>query len=421
MIALADQRSFYASTECVFRPDLRGKPVAVLSNNDGCVVAMNAPAKAVGVKKFLPYFQQRELMDREGVTVFSSNYELIGEVSRRIMATIAELAPNPNIEVYSVDECFIDFEGVVPAQLKPVAQQLRDAVWRTQRIEMGVSVAPTKTLAKLGQEATKALPQLNGVCVLEHPHQWQWLANRLAVSDVWGVGRQLTKKLNSVGVISAADLAALPRQQALELQGVTLARTVAELNGTPCIALEQVPPAKQQIICSRSFGQKLTALDDLKQAVTAFAERGGQKLRRQDSIAQGVTTFIQTGRHIDNPYNNQRAGTLYPATSDSRHLAQAALTALEAVYRKGYRYAKAGIILHGVEPADKRGQMDCFTDDSPRSASLMNTLDAINHRYGQGMIALARQCGAGRFSMRRDMKSPSYLTRWSDIPTLAIK
>jgi len=420
MYALCDQRSFYASCEAVFRPELRDKPIAVLSNNDGVVVALNECAKAAGVKKFEPYFKQRKLMERKGVHVFSSNYELIGEQSRRIMATIRALAPE-GIEVYSIDEAFVDMTGVTSADLKPLCRQLRDTVWQNQRIPMGVSVAPTKTLAKLGQYATKKIPSIEGVCVLEREHQWQWLAERVAVEEVWGIGRRLTYKLNEIGVHSAADLMRLSTRDAQALQGITLVRTVRELNGEACIDLESAPPPKQQIICSRSFGQKITNLDDLKEAVSFFACRAAEKLRAQESYAYRLVVFVQTSRHDPRPENSEEAVELSGGTDDSRRLSKCATDLIEGLYAAGVRYVKAGVILNDLRP--QIGHQDDWVAQASvgvDSRAAMNVLDSVNKKYGQGSATLGRYAGRHKFSMQRALKSPSYLTRFTDIPLIRV-
>jgi len=418
MIALCDQRSFYASCEAVFRPDIRDKPIAVLSNNDGVVVALNEYAKAAGVKKFEPYFKQRELMERQGVQVFSSNYELIGEQSRRIMETLRALAP-AEIEVYSIDEAFIDMTGLSSDGIKSLSRQLRDAVWQHQRIPVGVSVAPTKTLAKLGQYATKKIPTINGVCVLERPHQWQWLAERVAVEEVWGVGRRLTSKLNAIGVRSAADLSRLSEREAKAMQGVTLVRTVQELNGVGCLDIETAPPPKQQIICSRSFGQKITNLDDLKEAVSFFSCRAAEKLRGQESYAYRLSIWVQTSRFDSEPINAESAIEIPGGSDDSRRLSQVAIDLLQGMYYPGARYAKAGVTLNDLRP-QLGYQLDWLEADSVGGGSevVMGVMDRVNKRFGRGALTLGRQVGRHNYAMQRALKSPSYLTRFTDLPLI---
>ena len=415
MIALCDQRSFYASCEAVFRPDLRDKPIAVLSNNDGCVVALNDQAKQLGVKKFEAYFKQKTLIRRAGVHVFSSNYALYGEISSRIMATLK--ARTPAVEVYSIDEGFCDLDGIEVAELKAFGSHLRQLIWRQQRIPMGVSMGPTKTLAKLGQYATKKIPAINGVCLLERPDQWEWLAERVPVSEVWGVGRRLTVRLNSLGVRSALDLMRMPLERARTIAGVTMVRTVKELNGDPCIEMEYAPSDKQQIICSRSFGQKVTSLQELKQAVSGFAVRVSEKLRAQKCNAGRLSVWIQTSNYEHNRFSDSNSITLPGGTDDARRLSECATRIVEELFRSGYRYAKAGVGVLDVRP-HCYWQRDLLSDAKAGSAEVMKAMDAVNRKYGSGTLRIARQGYEQRFAMAQNMLSPRYLTRWCDIPTL---
>jgi len=418
LIGLCDMRSFYCSCEKVFRPDIRDRGVVVTSNNDGVVVALDDRAKAAGIKKFEPYFKQRQLIERAGVLAFSSNYALYGEVSGRIMATLAELVPN-GIEVYSIDECFVDFSAVPRGELKAFAAMLRDSIWQQQGIKMGVSMAPTKTLAKLGQCATKLFPQIAGVCVLEQPAQWQWLAARVDVSEVWGVGRKLTKKLKARGISTVADLSTLSGADARALQGITLVRTVRELQGEPCIDIDSQPEPKQSIISSRSFGQKQTSLEPLQEAVSHYAVRAGIKLRAQSSLCFRLSASIQTSVHDARPCADELSVSLPGGTADSRELSRAAVALVAKLYRPGYRYAKAGVILQDIRP-EQFSQGDLLAPRSENAVRLMKVVDGVNQRFGSGAIKLARQGGANRFAMKRAMKSPSYLTRWHEIPRIRL-
>ena len=415
MIALCDQRSFYASCEAVFRPDIRQKPIAVLSNNDGCVVALNEFAKSVGVTKFTPYFKQKALMQKNRVHVFSSNYALYGEISSRIMKTLKQ--ETPSVEVYSIDEGFCDLTGISLCELRVLAAHLRDKVWKEQRIPMGVSIAPTKTLAKLGQYATKKIPKINGVCILERDDQWQWLAARMPVSEVWGVGRKLTTKLNFIGVFTALDLMKLPVKVAKSLAGVTLVRTVRELNGEPCISMELAPPDKQQIICSRSFGEKIIDIDDIKQAVSAFACRASEKLRSQKSRSGRLSVWLQSSAFDVNYFNDSFSETIPGGTNDARVLSRLSTNIVDRIFRKNISYAKAGIALIDIRPK-QFWQCDLLTQDAPDSEKMMKILDTVNARYGKGTLTLGREARAQKFKMKQEMMSPRYLTRWGDLPNI---
>lgn len=418
MIGLCDMRSFYCACEKIFRPDIRNRGIVVTSNNDGVVVALDDAAKAAGIKKFEPYFKQRQLIERAGVLAFSSNYELYGEVSARIMATLAELVPS-GIEVYSIDECFVDFNAIPRSELKAFAAMLRDTIWRQQGIRMGVSIAPTKTLAKLGQCATKLFPQIEGVCVLEHEAQWQWLATRVAVGEAWGIGRKLARKLKARGMNTVADLSQMAKADAQALQGITLARTVRELQGEPCIEMDCQPQPKQNIISSRSFGQKQTDLAPLQEAVSHYAVRAGAKLRAQSCLCFRLSVWIQTSAHDAKPYADELSVSLPGGTADSRELSRTAVALVAKLYRPGYKYAKAGVMLQDIRP-EQFAQQDLLAPRPDSAARLMKAVDGVNQRFGAGAIKLARQGGEGGFAMKRAMKSPSYLTRWHEIPGIRL-
>ena len=416
MFALCDQRSFYASCECIFRPDLRDKPVTVLSNNDGCVVALNQHAKAHGIEKFTPYFKQRDKINAAGGAVFSSNYTLYGEVSRRIMETLRSEVPR--YEVYSIDEGFSDLSGIPYDQLKPFAHHLKHRIWREQRIPMGVSIANTKTLAKIGQFAAKTYPQLKGVCFIQHDHQRTWLLHRTPVKEVWGIGRALSKKLEIMQVRTALDLSQMQLSDARKLFGVCLVRTIHELNGQPCIPLEEQPDPRQNIVCTRSFGQRLTELDDIKIAVANYVARACEKLRKQQLYAGRMSVFLQTSRFDDHPYSREASISLPGGSDDTCRCTSLAIQILEPLFKPGFRYAKAGVGFLDLRPATG-WQLDCFTPFESNNHALMKVMDQINQRFEPGSIRTARQGRRARFTMQRELLSPSYLTQWSDIPVVS--
>ena len=378
-------------------------------------MALNELAKSVGIKKFEPYFKQQTLINRNKVQVFSSNYALYGNISERIMATLRE--HTPTVEVYSIDEGFCDLTGIATHDLKPLADKLRAAVWREQRIPMGVSIAPTKTLAKLGQYATKVYPQINGVAVLVEPQQWEWLARRVTVSEVWGVGGRLTIKLGVQDVNTAYELSQLNLETARKIGGVTLVRTVRELNGQHCIPFELVPPSKQSIVCSRSFGKKTNNIDALLEAVTAFAYRAAEKLRRQGSLAGHLTVRVVKGQSYGASSSVSLSTQLTGGTDDARFIAKASTGLTRELYRPDTTYMKAGVELFDVRPAE------CWSQDlwSPCSMNdkTMETLDKVNRKYGRNTIGLGRMIGSQDHAMRTEFLSPQYLTRWSDLPSLA--
>lgn len=417
MFALCDQRSFYASCETVFRPDLRSKPVTVLSNNDGCIVALNQAAKALGVKKFSPYFKQRHLLKEIGGAVFSSNYTLYGEISSRIMATLKE--DTPRVEVYSIDEGFCDFTQVPQGDYKTLSQHLQNRVWKEQRIPMGVSVGSTKTLAKLGQYAAKMIPSLGGVCIIENNHQREWLAKRVPINEVWGVGRKLCEKLHELNVHTAYDLCVLPEETARNINGVCLARTIKELNAESCIAFDDMPEPRKSIACTRSFGERLTELDEIKIAVANYVSRACEKLRKQELYAGRMSVFIETSRFDQTPFHNEYGTSIPGGSNDTLRLIGLAVNITERLFKHGFRYAKAGVMLIDLRPAES-WQQDMFSSYEGNNEKLMGLMDEIDARFGRGTIRSASQGSSERFKMQKEFASPGYLTNWAEIPVLRV-
>ncbi|RBW77006.1 protein ImpB [Escherichia coli] len=389
MFALADINSFYASCEKVFRPDLRNEPVIVLSNNDGCVIARSPEAKALGIRMGQPWFQVRQMRLEKKIHVFSSNYALYHSMSQRVMAVLESLSPA--VEPYSIDEMFIDLRGINHCISPEVfGHQLREQVKSWTGLTMGVGIAPTKTLAKSAQWATKQWPQFSGVVALtaENRNRTLKLLGLQPVGEVWGVGRRLTEKLNALGINTALQLAQANTAFIRKNFSVILERTVRELNGESCISLEEAPPAKQQIVCSRSFGERITDKDAMHQAVVQYAERAAEKLRGERQYCRQVTTDIIA----------------------------AACRALNHVWREGYRYMKAGVMLADFTPSGI-AQPGLFDEIQPRknSEKLMKTLDELN-QSGKGKVWFAGRGTAPEWQMKREMLSQCYTTKWRDIP-----
>lgn len=382
MFALADINSFYASCEKVFRPDLRNEPVIVLSNNDGCVIARSPEAKALGIRMGQPWFQVRQMRLEKKIHVFSSNYALYHSMSQRVMAVLESLSPA--VEPYSIDEMFIDLRGINHCISPEVfGHQLREQVKSWTGLTMGVGIAPTKTLAKSAQWATKQWPQFSGVVALtaENRNRILKLLGLQPVGEVWGVGRRLTEKLNALGINTALQLAQANTAFIRKNFSVILERTVRELNGESCISLEEAPPAKQQIVCSRSFGERITDKDAMHQAVVQYAERAAEKLRGERQYCRQVTTFVRTSPFaVKEPcYSNAAVEKLPLPTQDSRDIIAAACRALNHVWREGYRYMKAGVMLADFTPSGI-AQPGLFDEIQPRknSEKLMKTLDELN-------------------------------------------
>ncbi|NOF49940.1 translesion error-prone DNA polymerase V subunit UmuC [Vibrio cholerae] len=417
VFALVDCNNFYASCEKLFRPDLKDTPVVVLSNNDGCVVARSREAKSLGIKMGVPVFQIKAEMQRHGILAFSSNYALYADLSSRVMRTLEEMAPR--VEVYSIDEAFLDLTGIESAiSLVEFGQQVRERIGHWIGITVCVGIAPTKTLAKLANHAAKKYPATQGVVDLTNPDRQRRLLALVPVDDVWGVGRRLSKRLNALGIITALDLANASPRAIRDQFSVVLERTVRELNGESCIELEEIPPTKKQIVCSRSFGAKVTQFELLREAVCEYATRATEKLRKEQQQAKVMTVFIRTSPFKDNEpqYSNSASGELLIPSCDTRDFIELANHLLKRIWKDGFRYAKSGVMLSDFyDPG--MFQPGLFDDVSTRSNSqqLMSVLDTIN-QSGAGKVFFAGQGTKKDWSMKREHLSPAYTTRWDQLP-----
>ena len=417
VFALVDCNNFYASCEKLFRPDLKDTPVVVLSNNDGCVVARSREAKSLGIKMGVPVFQIKSEMQRHGILAFSSNYALYADLSSRVMRTLEEMAPR--VEVYSIDEAFLDLTGIESAiSLVEFGQQVRERIGHWIGITVCVGIAPTKTLAKLANHAAKKYPATQGVVDLTNPERQLRLLALVPVDDVWGVGRRLSKRLNALGITTALDLANASPRAIRDQFSVVLERTVRELNGESCIELEEIPPTKKQIVCSRSFGVKVTQFELLREAVCEYATRATEKLRKEQQQAKVLTVFIRTSPFKDNEpqYSNAASGELLIPSCDTRDFIELASHLLKRIWKDGFRYAKAGVMLSDFyDPG--MFQPGLFDDVSTRSNSqqLMSVLDTIN-QSGAGKVFFAGQGTKKDWSMKREHLSPAYTTRWDQLP-----
>ena len=417
VFALVDCNNFYASCEKLFRPDLKDTPVVVLSNNDGCVVARSREAKSLGIKMGVPVFQIKAEMQRHGILAFSSNYALYADLSSRVMRTLEEMAPR--VEVYSIDEAFLDLTGIESAiSLVEFGQQVRERIGHWIGITVCVGIAPTKTLAKLANHAAKKYPATQGVVDLTNPDRQRRLLALVPVDDVWGVGRRLSKRLNALGITTALDLANASPRAIRDQFSVVLERTVRELNGESCIELEEIPPTKKQIVCSRSFGVKVTHFELLREAICEYATRATEKLRKEQQQAKVMTVFIRTSPFKDNEpqYSNSASGELLTPSCDTRDFIELANHLLKRIWKDGFRYAKAGVMLSDFyDPG--MFQPGLFDDVSTRSNSqqLMSVLDTIN-QSGAGKVFFAGQGTKKDWSMKREHLSPAYTTRWDQLP-----
>ncbi|MCD8349594.1 MAG: Y-family DNA polymerase [Planctomycetaceae bacterium] len=418
MYALVDCNSFYASCEKVFRPDLADRPVVVLSNNDGCVIAATKDAKALGLTMGVPYFQARPICRKHRVMVFSSNYTLYGDMSRRVMQTLRQFAVE--MEIYSIDEAFLK----LPEMTKDIAEGLGDHIVNTVKQWTGlpvcVGLGPTKTLAKAANRTAKN----RGVRSLkmESPAEIDAILADMPIQDLWGISSRWTKRLNRLGVATALELKRMSPIYIRKSFNIVMERTVRELNGEPCIPLEVVPPNKKQIHVSRSFGKLVTDYVELEQAVATYAARVGEKLRRQNSFTTALLVYTATNRfrEQDAQYFNSTTVPLFPATANTPDLIAAACKGLRTLYRKGYNYKKAGVLALDTTPATKElSQGNLFFDRTRRKkqVALMKALDATNARFGSGTLLYASQgFGQEDWRMQRKMQSPHYTTQWGEIP-----
>lgn len=418
MFALVDVNSFYASCETAFRPDLKGRPVVVLSNNDGCVIARNAEAKRAGVKMGDPYFKQKDLFRRYGVVCFSSNYELYADMSSRVMSTLE--AMSPRCEIYSIDEAFCDLTGVRNCRvLQEFGQELKDAVYQNTGLAVGVGIAQTKTLAKLANHAAKKWQrQTGGVVDLSNLDRQRKLMAALPVDEVWGVGRRISKKLEAMGIKTVLELADTDIHFIRKHFNVVLERTVRELRGEPCLELEEFAPVKQEIVCSRSFGERITDYDAMRQAICSYASRAAEKLRGEHQYCRFISTFVKTSPFALNEpyYGNSASVKLLTPTQDSRDIIAAATRSLDAIWKDGHRYQKAGVML-GDFFSQGIAQLNLFDDNAPRRGSekLMEVLDHLNAKEGKGVLYFAGQGIQQQWAMKREMLSPRYTTRYEDL------
>jgi DNA polymerase V len=428
MYALVDGNNFYVSCERVFRPSLNNRPVVVLSNNDGCAIARSNEAKALGIKMGAPWFQIRHLAESDGLVALSANFALYGDLSDRMMSLAAGLGPAQ--EIYSIDESFIDLTGV-RGNMVERSHKIRERILQWVGIPCGIGIGTTKTLAKLANHIAKTAErkpgsypdQLARVCDLSglNPIERQEVFTATTVNEVWGVGPRITKQLNEAGIHTVQDLVQLDPVMVKGRWSVVLERTLRELQGMPCIDLDHTPAAKQEIACTRSFGRPVLELADLSEAVTEFASRAAVKLRKQGSLAGQVMVFIRTSPfRKDQQYSRSTVVPLRQPSSDTGALIASALAGLQAIYRTGFNYAKAGVMLLDLQPdANQQGEL-ALEDDSVQDRSrLMTALDSLNHRYGRGTVLMASSGLAGErrtWAMRQERRTPGYTTCWADMP-----
>jgi len=417
VFALVDCNSFYASCEQVFDPRMRDRPVIVLSNNDGCVIARTAEAKAIGIRMAEPFFEQQELILKYDVQVFSANFTLYGDMSNRVMEVLRQFSPG--MEVYSIDEAFLDLAGF-QGDLTEYGRQIRATVKRWTGIPTSIGIGPTKTLSKVANRIAKRDRSAKGVFDITDHAEIDRILEAIEVGDVWGIGRRYAEFLNGRGVTNARQLRDLPDRFVRQRMTVMGLRTVTELRGEPCIELDQAVHDKKNLLSSRSFGQPVRERAEMEQAVAEYASMSAEKLRRQRSRASVVSVFFETDTFRDGPqYRNFATTGLAVPSAYTPDVIRAAHQALARIWRPGYSYKKAGVMLSEVVP-DSRVQMDAFAYDGGIQVkqSVMRAMDSINARMGRNKVFYAAQGTDKTWGMRQKRLSKRFTTRWDEIPVV---
>lgn len=415
MFALCDCDSFFASCERVFRPDLYGKPVVVLSNNDGCIVALTKEAKAVGLKRGIPLFQARDIIEKNNVYVFSSNYELYGDISARVMQLLAD--EHGDIDVYSIDEAYFNIDGIKPEELKSRLEQLRKKIYKGIGVPVSIGVGQTRTLAKVASHFAKKVPGYHGVCIIDTEEKRKKALQLFPVGDVWGIGRRLSKITDYYGITTAYSFADKPEawiRNHFKMPGV---RTWKELRGIPCKEIDDLPE-KQSICTSRSFGKMVTDFEQLSESIANFTSSCARKLRKQGSVAGNITVFVLTNRHREDleQYANSRTIPLPVPTASTLELIQYALIALNSIYESGYQYKKSGVIVSDISKSEGVQQNLFDNVDHTKYQRLTKAIDKVNSMYGTDAVKVALQGNGHRdWNLKREYKSPCYTTNIKDV------
>ena len=421
MFALADCNNFFASCERVFRPDLQGKPVIVLSSNDGCAIARSNEAKALGIKMGAPLFKIKDIVEKHGVAVFSGNMALYGDMSRRVKWVLEGYAPA--VEVYSIDEAFLDLRGMSGIDFDAYAKDLSAKCWKLTSIPVSIGIAPTKTLAKIASKLCKQYPKLRGGCYMHRPQDIEKVLRKFPIEDVWGIGRKSAAKLQARYIKTAYDFTQLPETAVRSMMGITGVRTWKELQGIPCIEFEDGFEAKQSICVSRSFSSEIYELGDLQEQIANFAATLAEKLRKQGSVTSEIAVFAYTNRFKeDQPQTHSSALVTFPTpTAGQKSIITSAVKAARELFRSGYGYKKAGVIATGVM-AESEATPSLFDDPHAleQEQKITEALSAINSTFGDGTIKLAVQ-GSGNIKSTCQKQSPHYTTRWTDLPKVSVK
>jgi DNA polymerase V len=413
-IALIDANNFYVSCERVFDAGIYNRPVIVLSNNDGCVISRSNEAKQVGITMGVPIFKIEDVVARHNVAVFSSNYALYGDMSRRVMDTLGEFTPD--VEVYSIDEAFLDLSGIRCVSLTDLGRKIQETVYKCTGIPVSVGIAETKTLAKIANHLAKCSEKAAGVLDLTNSPYLAYALAKTPVQEIWGVGRQYKKLLHANGVRTALELRNLDDRWVRGHMSIVGLRLVHELRGIPCLALESQPPPKKSITVSRSFGELVGSLSEIKQALTLYITRAAERLRTRGLAAGVLTVFINTNRfsRSEQHYGSNTIELAVPTDSTPELLAYA-LRGSEEAFREGFQYKKAGVLLNELVPAGSPSRSFWNPDGRERMRDLMRVMDRINHKWGRDTIHFGKLTTDGRWRTKAERRSPRYTTRWDEV------
>ena len=409
VFALIDCNAFYVSCERVFNPKLNNRPVVALSNNDGCIISRSKEAKALGIKMGVPLFKVKDIVEKEKVVVFSSNYTLYADMSRRVMNIIS--SSSPYTEIYSIDEAFVELSSL-PIDYESYAHQLRQTILQHTGIPVSVGIASTKTLAKVANHKAKKDDSLNGVCSLVNYNNIDQILELTEVGDVWGVGRRLSKKLINHGIHNAKLLKNCSDSWIRKMMSVNGLKTITELRGISCIPLEEYSMTRKSCCTTRSFGKLLTNLEDIEQAVTTFARRAAERIRSESLAASCVSVFVRTNPFDKKSayYSNGASRTLSHPTHDSITIIETALLLTKRIFKNNYQYKKAGVLLSGLCD-ESEIQETLFEKNYNQNSDLMSAIDAINYRYGRDTLQMASECKVGNWKQKRENCTRNYTTQ----------
>ncbi|MCU7939230.1 MAG: DUF4113 domain-containing protein [gamma proteobacterium symbiont of Bathyaustriella thionipta] len=416
MFCLVDCNSFYASCEQVFRPDLRNKPVIVLSNNDCFIVARSAQAKAMGIGDLQSMFDIKDWLKQQDIAIFSSNYPLYGDLSARVMTTLQLFSSH--VEIYSIDEMFLYLQDIKNRSLNDYGRQIKQTVYQHTALPVGVGIAPTKTLAKLASRAAKDIPKCQGVCVLDNALKWDWMKKRTPVNKIWGISTHFAARLAELNIDTALELSRADPKYIRRYFNVCVERIIEELNGRACLSLEEIPSKKKQIYCTRSFANKTTQLQVILDAVSLYVARACEKLRAQQSLSSSLQVLLYTASDESLYHNRHQVIQLPYPTDDTRLISSIARRIIKQLFKPGIFYIKAGVGLLDLS-SRKHRQLDLFhRGQSAKTDKLMAAIDKINRRHGKNSIYIAAEGVHQKWAMRQAYRSPSYTSQWDELPEI---